>query len=315
VSINYPISERALIRFNYGHFYELANYTRMYRNANPFARGDVPLIGNPNLDYTRTVNYTFGVDYAFTDEYSLKISGFYKDYFDMIATTNYDEGGITLFSYYDNTDYARVRGFEFELARQASRFINGTLSYEYSFAYGKSSSDSENYEALVAQDAIAIDENPLGWDIRHRVSLWLQLYFTDRDHPRLFGISIPSDWDMSVYWRFQTGFPFTPDRSFPNMVLDVGESPLTNSMRLPSTAFTDVKFHKRFRVSGMEYTFQIWVNNLFDNKNVLQVYRATGRYDTSNNQSGIIGGGTERQANPGYLGRGRQIIVGLGLQF
>jgi outer membrane receptor protein involved in Fe transport len=315
VSINYPISERAMIRFNYGHFYELASYTRMYRNANPFSSGDVPLIGNPNLDYTKTVNYTFGVNYAFTDEYALKISGFYKDYFDMIATTGYDEGGITLFSYYDNTDYARVRGFELELTREASRFINGTLSYEYSFAYGKSSSDAENYERLVQQDAIAIDENPLNWDIRHRVSLWLQLYFTDRDHPKMFGLSIPNDWDMSVYWRFQTGFPYTPDKSFPGMELDVGEQPQTNSMRLPSTAYTDIKFHKRFRLSGMEYTFQVWINNLFDNQNVLSVYRSTGRYDTNNNQSGIIGEGTERQADPSYLGRGRQIIVGLGLQF
>ena len=315
VSINYPISERAMIRFNYGHFYELPDYSRMYRNANPFARGDVPLIGNPNLDYQRTVQYTFGVNYAFTDEYSLKVSGFYKDYFDMIATTAYNEGGITLFSYYDNTDYARVRGFELELSREAARFINGTLAYEYSFAYGKSSSDAENYERLVAQDAIAIDENPLDWDIRHRVSLALYLYFTDRDHPKLFGVSIPNDWDMSVYWRFQTGFPYTPDRSFPGMELDVGERPLTNSMRLPSTAFTDVKFHKRFRFSGMEYAVQVWVNNLFDNKNVLSVYNSTGLAFTNNNQSGIIGGGNDFQANPSLLGRGREIIVGLGLQF
>ncbi len=315
VSINYPISERAMIRFNYGHFYELAPYSRMYRNANPYERGDVPLIGNPNLDYTKTVNYTFGVNYAFTDEYSLKISGFYKDYFDIINSSSYTEGGVTLFSYYDNTDYARVRGFELELNREAARFINGTLSYEYSFAYGKSSSDAENYDLLVAQQAISIDENPLDWDIRHRVSLWLQFYFTDNDHPKLFGFTIPNDWDMSIYWRFQTGYPYTPDRSFPGMELDVGERPQTNSMRLPSTAQTDIKFHKRFRISGMEYTFQIWVNNLFDNRNVLKVYSTTGLPFTSNNQSGVIGGGSDFQADPSWIGRGRQIIVGLGLQF
>jgi len=315
VSINYPISERAMIRFNYGHFYELADYSRMYRNANPYERGDVPLIGNPNLDYQKTVNYTFGVNYAFTDEYSLKISGYYKDYFDIIATTAYAEGGITLFSYYDNTDYARSRGFELELSREAARFINGMVSYVYSFAYGKSSSDAENYERLLAQDAISIDENPLDWDIRHRVNLWLQFYFTDRDHPKLFGLPIPNDWDMSVYWQFQTGFPYTPDRSFPGMKLDVGERPLANSMRLPSTAFTDIKFHKRFRISGMEYNFDVEVQNLFDNKNVQSVYSTTGLPYTSNNQSGIIGGGSEFQANPVNLGRGRQIKVGVGLQF
>lgn len=314
VSINYPISEKAMIRFNYGHFYELPSYDRMYRNSNPYGRGDASLVGNPNLNYEKTVNYTFGVNYAVTDEYSVKISGYYKDYFDIINSSTYGVGAGS-FSYFDNTDYARSRGFELELAREQSRFINGKLSYEYSFAYGKSSSDAENYQRLLAQDAIAIDENPLSWDIRHRVALWLQMYFTDRDHPRLFGLSIPSDWDMSIYWQFQTGFPFTPAKTYPGMKLDIGEEPLANSMRLPSTAFTDIKFHKRFRMSGMEYTFQVWVNNLFDNRNVVWVNPATGRPDTGNNQSGIIGGGTERQANPGNWGRGRQIIVGLGLQF
>lgn len=315
VSINYPISDRAMIQFNYGHFYELADYTRMYRNANPFRGGSVPQVGNPNLDYTKTVNYTFGLNYAFTDEYSVKISGYYKDYFDIINTTSYSEGGVTLFSYFDNTDYARVRGFEMELAREATRFINGTLSYEYSFAYGKSSSDSENYERLLAQDAIAIDENPLDWDLRHKIRLWLQMYFTERDHPKLFGLAIPNDWDMSVIWSFQTGYPFTPDKSFPDMRLDVGERPGTNSMRLPSTAQTDVKLHKRFRITGMQYTVSLWVNNLFNNKNVIRVWEKTGRADSDNNQSGIVGGGTEFQASPTRWGRGRQILLGLGFQF
>lgn len=315
VSINYPISDRAMIRFNYGHFYELPAYDRMYRHSNPRGSGSSNIVGNPNLDYTKTVNYTFGVTFAFTDEYSMKLSGFYKDYFDIINTSTYGEGASS-FSYYDNTDYARVRGVEVELERAASRFITGTLSYEYSFAYGKSSSDAENYLRLLAQDDIPIDENPLDWDIRHRASLWLQFYFSDRDHPRLFGIPIPNDWDMSIYWRFQTGFPYTPAREFPGMKLDVGESPLTNSMRLPSTFFTDVRFHKRFRFSGLEWTFVTEIQNLFDNRNVLAVWPATGRPDTNNNnQSGVIGAGTERQADPSWYGRGRQIILGLGLQF
>ncbi len=317
VSINYPISERAMIRFNYGHFYELPAYTRLYRTSNPFGQGaaSLPQIGNPNLDYTKTINYTFGVNYAFTDEYSVKISGFYKDYFDMIATTSYERGGITLFSYYDNTDYARIRGFEMELAREAARFITGTLSYEYTFAYGKSSSDAENYQRLVDGNDISIDENPLGWDIRHRVALWLQLSFTKSDEPKLFGLSIPNDWDMSIYWRFQTGYPFTPSRDYPNMTLDVGETPQTNSMRLPSTAQTDIKLRKRFRIAGMQYTFEAQVNNLFDNENIVHVDPNTGRPDTDNNQSGVIGGGTDFSANPENWGRGRQILLGLGVQF
>ena len=99
------------------------------------------------------------------------------------------------------------------------------------------------------------------------------------------------------------------------MTLDVGERTLDNSMRLPSYSNMAIKFHKRFRFSGMEYTFQIWVNNLFDNKNVVDVYSNTGRPDTNNNMSGIIGGGTEFMANPTNWSRGRQIILGLSMQF
>lgn len=313
VSINYPISEKAMIRFNYGHFYELPPYSRMYRSANPLGTGTDDLIGNPNLDYTKTINYTFGVNYAFSDEYSLKISGYYKDYFDIIATSLTLEG--RQLSYYDNTDYARIRGIEMELTREASRFVNGTLAYEYQFAYGKSSSDAANYEQLAALDQISIDENPLDWDIRQRVSLWLQFYFSDRDHPRLFGIAIPNDWDMSIYWKFQTGFPFTPSKEFPNLKLDVGELPLTNSMRLPSTTQTDIKINKRFRISGMTYEVFAWIDNLFDNKNVVSVYGATGMPETGNVNNDIIREGTERQSSPTRWGRGRQIKVGLGLQF
>jgi outer membrane receptor protein involved in Fe transport len=314
VSINYPISERAMIRFNYGHFYELPSYTELYRNANPLAGTGIPLLGNPNLDYTKVINYTFGVNYAFSDEYSLKISGFYKDYFDIINVSFFGSGASER-SYYDNTDYARVRGVEMELEREASRFINGTLSYEYTFAYGKSSSTSANYEQRFAGGDISIEENPLSWDIRHRVSLWLQLYFSDRDHPNLFGITLPSDWDLSVYWRFQTGFPFTPSKDYPGMTLDVGEEPSLNSLRLPSTAFTDIKFHKRFRAMGMQYTFQLWVKNLFNNENVVAVYQSTGRPDTSQNQSKIVKGGSDYDQNPRNWGRGREVIVGLALSF
>lgn len=316
VSINYPISDRAMVLFNYGHFYELPDYTRMYRDANPFQGGNVPVAGNPNLDYTKTVNYTFGVNYAITDEYSVKLSGYYKDYFNIINTSTYYVNGIARFSYYDNTDYARVRGFELELSREASRLISGSLSYEYAFAYGKSSTDAENYQLLLARQAIAIDENPLAWDIRHKINLWLQMYVTNREHPKLFGLSIPNDWDMSVLWKFQTGYPFTPAKTYPNMVLDVGESPGTNSMRLPSTAQTDIKFHKRFHISGMDYSFELQINNLFNNKNVLTVYTATGRADTDQNSgSGTIYGGTSFDSNPANWGRGRQILVGLSLDF
>ena len=66
----------------------------------------------------------------------------------------------------------------------------------------------------------------------------------------------------------------------------------------------------------MDYSFELQVNNIFDNKNVVYAYPTTGRADTNQNQgNGTIFGGTAFNANPLNYGRGRQILVGIGLDF
>ena len=73
----------------------------------------------------------------------------------------------------------------------------------------------------------------------------------------------------------------------------------------------DVRFTKDFKLVGLDYSFIVWVENIFDNRNVDYVYAATGRPDTQQNQNQIIKGGTPYDLNPDNWDYGRQIKVGL----
>ena len=309
VGISYPITEKAKIYFNYGHFYQLPQYTNMYRRLGQ----ETGTIGNPNLDYQKTVQYEFGVRYNLSGDYVLDISGFYKDIFGIINTQKV-RFGFELYEF-TNNDYGRTRGFEVQLDKKYGDYISGYVNYTYSFAYGKASSETSNYEALVENREIPIQEFPLDWDVRHMITVNLDLRITKSDHPKLFGYSIPNDWGVNVLWQWNSGYPYTPGSDHPGLTLMPGERVLTNSLRLPSSSNVDIRFDKNFSLFNIDYSFNLWIDNVFDNQNVSTVYANTGRWDTSNNVNGIVRGGNEYDSVPWYVDPGRNIRFGISMNF
>jgi outer membrane receptor protein involved in Fe transport len=315
IGFSYPISDKAKVFFNYGHFYQLPELTRMYQRATQ-ASNAFGIIGNENLDYVRTIQYEFGVEYLLSADYVVKVSGFYKDEFDKINSVSRSYGPISQ-NEYENVDYGRTRGLEMELRKTYGNYVSGWMNYAYMFAYGKSSSERSNYFDDFYSRSIPITEFPLNWDQRHEMTLNLDLRVPKDDHPKLFGLKLPGNWGVNALWQFGSGFPFTPDRDFPGLELAVGESPQNNSMRYPSTTNVDVRAWKRFPLLGLDFTVDLWVDNLFDNENIEYVYGLTGRYDTSSKPVGAnyVFEGADISNNPRNLGPGRNIRIGLGLDF
>lgn len=315
VGFSYPISDKAKVYFNYGHFNQLPDLNRMYQRATQSSSA-AGIIGNENLDYQKTIQYAFGINYILSSDYVLGISGFYKDIFGIINSQREGTGPLQR-QVYQNSDYARTRGFEAELEKNYGHYVQGTFTYEYSFAYGKSSSESSNYFDQFYNRSIPIQEFPLDWDVRHQISLNFAFDVPISDHPKLFGLTLPDNWGANVIWQFGSGFPYTPDRDFPGLRLLPGESPQPNSLRYPSTSNVDIRAYKRIPFLGMTYTVTMWVNNLFDNTNVDFIYGLTGRYDTNSKFTGAnyVLEGTPINANPTNLGPGRNIRLGVGVEF
>ena len=313
IGFSYPITDKAKVYFNYGHFYQLPNFQFMYRRASQ-QTSVAGTLGNPNLSYEKTIQYEFGVNYAVSDQYRLDISGFYKDYFDLVSTTKGDTGPLRKVSYV-NSDYARSRGFEITLDKSGGNYVTGFFNYAYAFAFGKASSADSDYLLLFENKFIPIDEFPLDWDLRHQFTLNIDLRVGHGQHPRLFGLKLPDNWGANVTWQFATGFPYTPSREHPDAEILPGQVIQENSLRIPATSTVDLRMYKNFNMYGSRWSAELWITNMFNSKNVNAVYSNTGRPNTSQNTSGIVSDGVAHDQNPNYFLPTPSVRVGLSLRF
>jgi len=309
IGFSYPISDKAKVHFNYGHFYQLPDLTQMYaRNTTAIDQNTV--IGNYNLDYQKTVQYSFGVKYAMSEYYSIDVSGYFKDEFDKINSAQVLVGGLNR-QQYRNSDYGRSRGFELQIEKRGGGYVNGMLSYTYGFAFGKASEASRTYQTPFELSREPLSEFALNHDVRHSLKSNVQVFIPNTVKPRLFGLPIPNGWSLSIETLIESGRPFTPDRSYPNIATITGENIQTNSLRKPASVVFDMRFTKDFNFVGLDLSYILWIENIFDTRNVVTVYSTTGRPDTQQNQSQVVKGGTAYDQNPYNWDYGRQVRMGI----
>ena len=68
----------------------------------------IQIYGNPNVSFSKSIAYEFGLQYAISNSYKFDVSGFYKDYFGLVNTLQYKRGPAT-WEFYDNIDYGRAK--------------------------------------------------------------------------------------------------------------------------------------------------------------------------------------------------------------
>jgi hypothetical protein len=83
--------------------------------------------------------------------------------------------------------------------------------------------------------------------------------------------------------HYGSGLPYTPTDPFGNRL---GER---NEGRLPASYAVDMRFSKDFTIGLSGYTLGLFaeVDNLFDRRNVINVYSRTGQPDNDGQQIGL----------------------------
>ncbi len=278
LGMSHPISEHTVIHFNYGLYFQVPLYSYMYTNLQAELNSGFPLVGNPNLEPEKTVGYELGVNHLLDQNTMLRLVTYYRDISDLTTTQLVRYPGGTYVAY-DNADYGSVKGLDVVLTKRRSNNFAGSINYGFMIARGNASYPYEGYYDYYTEEnspVVPVREYPLAFDQRHTLSVNFD-YRTPKDFKaRLFGVRLPSTTGLNVLFSYGSGMPYTKTDNQGNRI------GLLNEGRMPSTNTVSLKLNKDFYLGKTSNSFVsvfLEVENLFDSRNVINVYSNTGQPD------------------------------------
>jgi outer membrane receptor protein involved in Fe transport len=279
LGVSFPISDRSAMHFNYGIYYQEPQYQYLYTNLKGDRSSGLPLLGNPDLEPEETVSYEVGVDHMINDELRIDVTAYYKDVEALVTTRQIGRIATNPVTKYVNGDYGTVTGFDLSLEKLAlGSFFSGSVSYGFMIAKGNGSNANEPYYTYLTSNTDTLpplSEFALDFDQRHTLTAVLDYRLPATWHGDLLGMTVPGAWGLSVVGYFGSGLPYSRTDPDGNRL---GER---NENRLPATYSVDMRFNKDFNFGrmGNQLTWFVEVDNLFDRRNVLDVYSRSGLPD------------------------------------
>ncbi|MEO0338529.1 MAG: TonB-dependent receptor, partial [Bacteroidota bacterium] len=227
---------------------------------------------------SRTIDYEVGFQQKLSETSKLKLSAYYRELRDMIQFRTYFPVPIIgQYTTYDNQDFGTVKGFSFEYELRRTSNISLLANYTLQFADG-TGSGSNSQRGLTSRGNLR-NLFPLTFDERHRVNVNMDFrYRSGRFYngPTLNGIELLSNFGVNVQTVAVSGRPYTATLT----PLELGGAQIAgalNGARKPWTFATNLRVDKAFSLSDkLNLNVYCRISNLFDRRNVINVYSATG---------------------------------------
>ncbi|MBI3005687.1 MAG: TonB-dependent receptor [Ignavibacteriales bacterium] len=319
--ISYPITDRGVLHFSYGHFLQIPSFSHLYQSPGYKVDGVNPIqgvFGNPDLNPQKTVMYEFGLQQQVTDALSFDVTGFYRDTRDWVDTSPKipvrDPSGLTstaAYTVFVNKGYANNRGVTLTLSKRPMEdLLTINMSYTFQVAEGNNSSPDEEQGALVSNREPSKSLTALDWDQTHTANMTVGL---GREN-----------WGAYLLARYGSGLPYTPViNQAEGRGEDASRVVQKNSRRGPATFTVDFRAFTTVDLGSVSLNLFLKVFNLLDRRNEVILFGQTGRASATLRQLGIEGlGGTGRINSPQeYITRAdfysepREIQVGFDINF
>jgi outer membrane receptor protein involved in Fe transport len=308
VGFSHPITERDVLHFTYGHYFQTPRFDRMYAGADFDLAGAYPIVGNPDLDPEETISYEVGVKHQFDEITMIDITGYYKDITGLVDMQRNFYSAVNSYDLFINGDYGNVRGAELSIMRRPSDFWSFSANYAYSVAMGKSSSATQNYIYNWAGWIIPKKESYLDWDQRHVVNANFDYRIPRGEGPTMGDTHFLEGFGLHLQWTFGSGFPYSEANQGT-------EAPEINNERYPATMSTTLRVNKTFWIGQVSLDFFCWVDNLFNRHNIVTIIDPAW-YDADQDGNGEPDHDpTGQLGDPTAYDRHRQIRFGLGVEW
>ncbi|MGP8323129.1 MAG: TonB-dependent receptor [Methanosarcinaceae archaeon] len=305
IGIAYPITERGVIHFSYGHFFQIPTFEHLYHNSEFEVEfgGLQTLMGNADLKPQETVIYEIGLQQQLSEDFGLDVTGFYKDMRNLLGTKIVEHYTATmLYAKYVNRDYGNVRGITLALEKRRTGYLSARIDYTFQIAEGNASDPNtvflDNQSSPPRESEIKVVS--LDWDQTHTLNFSVIL-------------SDPNNWGISFLARLGNGLPYTP--SYQGI-----RTSSENSERRPDHIIFNINVHKDFSLMGIKPTVFLKIYNLFDSKNEVEVYEDTGRagYTLASFYTGDwrnYSTLSDHLNRPDFYSEPRRIILGMSIGF
>lgn len=283
LGIAFPVTDQSVFHVSYGRFMQRPDLQNLYvsydyleykiKNGGYFFP-----FGNPNLRPERTTAYEIGWTRQLGTNSSFNLTTYYKDVADLTQVVN-QAARPNSFATYRNADFGTIKGIEatFELRRAHNIGVEASYSLSHSTGTG-STPNSQSDIAWQGGDAPKT-ANSLDFDQRHKLTAILDLRAEDREGPKLGNWHFLENSGLNITWMAGSGFPYTPKEMYNAVALTSVRAYNTgpvNSRYGPWTMQMDLKATKTFAWGGSRVEFQLWVLNVFNRKNVVNVYQTSG---------------------------------------
>lgn len=318
LGFSFPVTDQTVFHMQYGKFVQAPSLDLSYRGMH---QATSQLIGgfaftNPiayDLEPVRTTQYEIGFTQQFTDFAAVDVTAFYKDINGLPVYAFQDVvpgASVAQYAVYTNQDFATTKGIEVNLRTRRVERVRAEINYTYTDAKGTNSFATSGFGSVQVNNNVPTVIIPLEYDQRHRGSIVLDYRFGKDD-----GGPILEQLGFNVLFTFNSGHPFTfaqmpagLGQQSPDLGFVIGDDtrqrvpagPI-NSSTTPWVYNIDLRIDKTFSVFEVDFNLYLYIENLLNTKNVINVYDHTGNgYDdgflSSPSAEGVIAGSrfTER---------------------
>lgn len=288
IGIGFPITQSTVFHAQYGRFIQLPQFNNLY--AGPYDYNAwtnmTPQGGfNPALKPEETIQYEIGFRQVIGSNAALNMTAFYKNIKNLVNHQLYQYQRVTDGETINaalpvNADFGTTKGFAFSFDITNLSYFSVSAQYTFALAEGTGSSTSSSFTAVFRNSDYEAPKviAPLDFDQRHTGTVNIDFYVPKGE------LGFLETFNANFLISFNSGRPYTP-LDYYDLLSGNNGGPSTigyvNSRFGPSNFRVDMRLEKQFDLGGISIAPFLWIENLLDADNVVNVWRSTGSPNTT----------------------------------
>ncbi len=290
LSAAFPVTDMTVFHAGFGKYAQMPSLDQAYLGYHSFAYelGQSFFFSSPtgaDLEPIKKTHYEVGFKHQLTDFLAVDVTGYYDDIKGQVTFALQATNRNSKYQSYNtkvNGDFATTKGVEVVLTMRRYKRVSGNFQITFQDGRGTSSYPDSKAGIIGAplEDGNPFEPqyvSPLTYTNPIQISFFTDYRFADNDGGWLENSGI------SFLGNYNSGHPFTRGVGGDNMEDDsrfrTAIEPLNASMT-PSFFNVDMKIDKTFKIwDKLSLNVNLRVLNLFDTKNVLDVYSRSGAAD------------------------------------